>query len=286
MKKIYLLVFLVTLLVSCKDADGDKIYDKDDACPDTYGLAEFNGCPDTDEDGIQDSEDDCPDDYGLEEFNGCPDTDGDGIPDNEDECPETYGLEKFNGCPDTDADGVPDHEDECPDTPGLRIYNGCENNDHVKLLLSECLEQSSFTQTEINRFLAKTNSKLSSMINIGYYKSIIESMYELRRLDEEKKRNDAMDRELNEGWVQSLYIRDHGQYIIVLKGGVNGTYYLMQVISGGKCPTGGTMKFDETTFNRQEVWVRYEAFKTPAKLFTMKLLDSSKRLSDLQEKFN
>ena len=42
------------------DTDGDGIYDKDDACPEVAGLAEFNGCPDTDGDGIEDSKDDCP----------------------------------------------------------------------------------------------------------------------------------------------------------------------------------------------------------------------------------
>jgi hypothetical protein len=31
-----------------KDTDGDGIYDKDDACPEVAGLAQFNGCPDTD----------------------------------------------------------------------------------------------------------------------------------------------------------------------------------------------------------------------------------------------
>src|SRR5690606_3738478 len=30
-----------------KDTDGDGIYDKDDACPEVAGLAEFNGCPDS-----------------------------------------------------------------------------------------------------------------------------------------------------------------------------------------------------------------------------------------------
>jgi hypothetical protein len=27
----------------------------EDACPDVFGLKEFNGCPDTDGDGIEDS---------------------------------------------------------------------------------------------------------------------------------------------------------------------------------------------------------------------------------------
>ncbi len=107
------------------DTDGDGIYDKDDECPETPGLPEFNGCPDTDGDGIKDSEDACPEVAGLPEFNGCPDTDGDGIPDNEDACPDVAGPAATNGCPDADGDGVIDSEDECPNEAGPAANNGC-----------------------------------------------------------------------------------------------------------------------------------------------------------------
>ncbi|EJF51867.1 outer membrane protein/peptidoglycan-associated (lipo)protein [Saprospira grandis DSM 2844] len=82
-----------------KDSDGDGITDEQDDCPQTAGLAEFNGCPDTDGDGIPDQEDDCPEQAGLAEFKGCPDTDGDGIPDKEDNCPEEAGPKENQGCP-------------------------------------------------------------------------------------------------------------------------------------------------------------------------------------------
>ncbi|EGV43102.2 OmpA family protein [Bizionia argentinensis JUB59] len=108
-----------------KDTDGDGIYDKDDACPEVFGLAEFDGCPDTDGDGIEDSKDDCPNVFGLAQFNGCPDTDGDGIPDNLDDCPTVAGLQELNGCPDADGDGVADHLDECPNEAGPAANNGC-----------------------------------------------------------------------------------------------------------------------------------------------------------------
>ncbi len=108
-----------------KDTDGDGIYDRDDECPETPGLAEFNGCPDTDGDGIPDHLDECPNTPGLAEFNGCPDTDGDGIPDHLDECPTVAGLAKFKGCPDTDGDGIPDHLDKCPNEAGPAENNGC-----------------------------------------------------------------------------------------------------------------------------------------------------------------
>ncbi|AXT18706.1 OmpA family protein [Flavobacteriaceae bacterium AU392] len=108
-----------------KDTDGDGIYDKNDACPDVPGLAEFNGCPDSDGDGIQDSKDTCPNEAGLAEFNGCPDSDGDGIADNKDNCPNVAGLKSLNGCPDADGDGVTDASDNCPNEAGPSANNGC-----------------------------------------------------------------------------------------------------------------------------------------------------------------
>ena len=112
-----------------KDADGDGVYDKNDACPDVFGLEEFGGCPDTDGDGIIDSEDNCPDAAG--EFGGCPDSDSDGISDDKDVCPEIAGPEANNGCPwpDTDGDGVTDNVDKCVDVPGAADNAGCPWSD-------------------------------------------------------------------------------------------------------------------------------------------------------------
>ena len=85
------------------------------------------GNTDRDKDGIPDKEDRCPDTPGLAEFQGCPDTDGDGIPDIDDQCPDVAGPVENNGCPwpDTDGDGVLDKDDACPTVPGLPEYNGC-----------------------------------------------------------------------------------------------------------------------------------------------------------------
>lgn len=112
-----------------RDRDKDGILDKDDLCPDTPGLVEFQGCPDTDGDGIPDKDDQCPDVAGPVENQGCPwpDTDGDGIVDKDDACPEVAGPAENNGCPwpDTDGDGILDKDDACPTVPGLAQYNGC-----------------------------------------------------------------------------------------------------------------------------------------------------------------
>ena len=111
------------------DRDKDGIKDKDDACPDVFGLAQFQGCPDTDGDGIADKDDNCPEVAGPVENNGCPwpDTDGDGVLDKDDACPTVPGPVENKGCPwpDTDGDGVLDKDDACPTVPGPVENNGC-----------------------------------------------------------------------------------------------------------------------------------------------------------------
>ncbi|MBL1222158.1 OmpA family protein [Chryseobacterium sp. L7] len=112
-----------------RDRDKDGILDKDDLCPDTPGLPEFQGCPDTDGDGVPDKDDQCPEVAGPVENNGCPwpDTDGDGVIDKDDACPTVAGPAENKGCPwpDTDNDGILDKDDACPTVPGLPEYNGC-----------------------------------------------------------------------------------------------------------------------------------------------------------------
>lgn len=114
-----------------KDADGDGVYDKNDECPDVFGLEEFNGCPDSDGDGIVDSADACPNAAGSADMDGCPDSDGDGLADNKDGCPNVAGPAANNGCPysDSDGDSVLDKDDNCPNEAGPASNNGCPPSD-------------------------------------------------------------------------------------------------------------------------------------------------------------
>lgn len=111
------------------DSDGDGVYDKYDACPEVFGLAEYKGCPDADADGIIDSKDDCPNVAGLATLNGCPDTDADGIADKDDSCPNEKGTKANKGCPDTDGDTVIDKNDPCPKVAGPVENKGCPWSD-------------------------------------------------------------------------------------------------------------------------------------------------------------
>ncbi|WP_185867353.1 OmpA family protein [Blattabacterium cuenoti] len=55
---------------------------------------------DSDNDGVLNKEDLCPNEFGLKKFKGCPDTDSDNIPDYEDKCPQKFGKKENKGCPD------------------------------------------------------------------------------------------------------------------------------------------------------------------------------------------
>jgi outer membrane protein OmpA-like peptidoglycan-associated protein len=127
------------------DADGDRIPDEIDQCPnepeDKDRFQDEDGCPDldNDNDGILDVDDKCPNDPedvdGFEDQDGCPDpdNDGDGILDVDDQCPNDPGPPENNGCPDPDrdGDGVPDRIDNCPDEPGTAEHHGCQEKQLV-----------------------------------------------------------------------------------------------------------------------------------------------------------
>lgn len=70
--KSYYYVSSIKLVGVPMDRDKDGVLDKDDKCPDVFGLAQFEGCPDTDGDGIVDSEDKCPTVFGELSNKGCP----------------------------------------------------------------------------------------------------------------------------------------------------------------------------------------------------------------------
>ena len=108
------------------DRDGDAIYDRNDACPDTRlgALVDTRGCPtDRDADGVPDGLDRCPNtvEGAAVDAAGCShDTDADGLLDGLDRCPDTPAgaLVDSAGCPaDNDSDGVFEGLDRCPVTP-------------------------------------------------------------------------------------------------------------------------------------------------------------------------
>ena len=141
-------------LFAPSDADGDRIPDDRDACPnepETFnGVDDADGCPDSkaptvivapdaDGDGIVDATDQCitaPEDKdNFQDSDGCPDldNDGDGLADGQDKCPnapeDKDGFKDEDGCPDldNDGDGLADKSDFCP--LEAETLNGIDDGD-------------------------------------------------------------------------------------------------------------------------------------------------------------
>ena len=113
--------------LGCPDADGDGWADKEDICPNEFGISDYpiRGCSDRDGDGIDDVSDEYPDDS-----NESKDTDGDGIGDNRDEYPDDHDNDGYSSAEDwddddsnewidSDGDGVGDNSDPWPEDSTL-----------------------------------------------------------------------------------------------------------------------------------------------------------------------
>lgn len=152
------------------DKDKDGILDKDDECPEVYGLAQFNGCPDTDGDGIADKEDKCPEVAGPAENGGCPwgDADNDGVLDNVDKCPNVAGPVENGGCPwpDTDGDGILDKDDKCPNVAGLRELDGCPKTPEIYAQDTTAVLKDIFFDFNRATINAQSNAKLDEAAKV------------------------------------------------------------------------------------------------------------------------
>ena len=126
-----------------KDKDGDGVADKEDRCPNEYGVVSNNGCPEVIEEVVVEE-------APLVEVVEAPvvlDADGDTVIDSLDNCPNEFGTVANNGCPevlDTDKDGVPNVLDKCPEVFGVEANEGCPE---VKTLIVESEEAKEVEKT-------------------------------------------------------------------------------------------------------------------------------------------
>ncbi|HVF95719.1 MAG TPA: OmpA family protein [Flavisolibacter sp.] len=154
------------------DTDGDGIYDAEDDCPTTYGLAKYKGCPvpDSDKDGVNDEQDKCPQVAGLAKYNGCPvpDTDGDGVNDEEDKCVSIAGVARYQGCPvpDGDSDGINDEEDKCPTVAGTKANNGCPEVTQEAVKKMEIAAKRIFFLTGSAKLSPRSNAALGEVVKL------------------------------------------------------------------------------------------------------------------------
>ena len=242
---------------------------------------------DSDEDGIIDSNDNCPDTFGLEEFYGCPDTDEDGIIDSEDDCPEEFGLEEYNGCPDSDGDEISDLDDQCPDEFGYKKYNGCPDfgSQTQKLTVQGCLEIITINSDEKDEALEFLNYELNDLISYRMCEITRDYINAGRQLNTEKN---ELNRQIEGGYIQTVRKSERqnrliSQHLIASK---NGVYYLMEVLAGGKCSVGNSIKFNENSTIVQDVWVRESPNEERYKGFKMKIIDKSKNFTSLNNKLD
>jgi len=105
-----------------QDTDNDGNSDRNDACPEVFGLKQFEGCPDSDSDGVKDSEDNCPNEAGLISLSGCPDSDNDGVADKDDKCPKVKGTKKNKGCPEEVKKQDPTTDKVKTSAPKVSLY--------------------------------------------------------------------------------------------------------------------------------------------------------------------
>jgi outer membrane protein OmpA-like peptidoglycan-associated protein len=158
--------------VTIPDSDLDGITDDKDKCPNTPGIAKYEGCPapDADGDGIADDVDKCPNQAGIAKYEGCPvpDSDGDGINDELDKCPNQAGVAEKDGCPvtDRDNDGINDDLDKCPDVAGVSGNNGCpEVPANVSKTLGLSSQNISFGSTNA-KLTTRSNASLDQVVTI------------------------------------------------------------------------------------------------------------------------
>ena len=121
---------------------------------------------DRDHDGVVDKDDLCPDVFGLATLGGCPDADGDGVPDHLDKCPKVAGSPDMEGCPDSDGDGIPDHLDRCPNVKGVASMQGCpEVTEKTKKLFERALNGIQFESGK-STIKSSSNSILDQVVAV------------------------------------------------------------------------------------------------------------------------
>lgn len=186
------------------DSDSDGIPDNTDKCPNTPGVAKYEGCPvpDSDGDGINDDNDKCPNQAGVAKYQGCPvpDTDGDGINDDNDKCPSQAGTERYQGCPipDTDGDGVNDEEDNCPKLAGTAANHGCPEVDASSQSKVDVMAKNIRWTTASGYTLATTSNKsldqIASMLKADPNLKVTVSAHTDNKGDAEKNKTLSQSR--------------------------------------------------------------------------------------------
>ena len=165
-------------------------------------------------------------------------------------------------------------------------------NEKMKLIASDCFKSFSLTDTEFKKSPWFNHINNSSVINFKYCEEIREYILSIRKINREfeeaisdiKLEQDEMRKMINGGYIQKIRSSNNNnilnQQLIVLK---NKRYYLMEIGSGGECSM-GTMIFDESNYDWQDVSVRETPNKEQYKVHQMKIIDVSSDFDKLNFK--
>lgn len=162
---------MVTIYVqNLQDSDGDGVFDKDDACPNTPkgSAVDEKGCLlDSDHDGVFDIYDECPN------------------------TPEGNAVDAKGCLLDTDKDGVLDIDDKCPQTPFGKVVDakGCHTLQDLALNFetrSANIKDESYQRVENFAKFLKENSEYKVEI-IGHTDSVGKDQANLKLSNERAK---------------------------------------------------------------------------------------------------
>jgi len=140
----------------------------------------------------------------------------------------------------------------------------------------DCATMLGMSQDEIEDYkitFTKDNKEVYTPERCNLLRDYIEKM---RNLKAEKE---AFDKMLDEGFIHMVFSRSNGNYIrcqsVIVK--KYGTFFWLEVLNNEKC-TMGTMQFDHTVNDWQDVTVKETPDSETAKRYRMKIvmLDSSK----------
>ena len=162
----------------------------------------------------------------------------------------------------------------------------------MKLIASDCFKSFSLTDIEFEKSPWFNHINNSSIINFKYCDEIREYILSIRKINREFEEairdinleKDKIREMINGGHIQTIRRTSRNnifkQQLIVLK---NKLYYLMEIGGVEDCSM-GTMIFDESNYNWQDVSVRETPNKEKYKVHQMKIIDVSSDFDKLNFK--
>jgi len=152
----------------------------------------------------------------------------------------------------------------------------------ITLTLWQCASAIQMTKAELAQYERDFKANRTDVISEEMCNSLREYITEVRKINGEL---DAINVELDNGRIEDIYVMSARgeiscQQILVKKKGV---YYWLEV-QGLNETTMGTIQFDHTTSNWQNVIVKEGLESTKMKVFSMRIMDQDRDMTFLKAK--